>query len=134
VKVVLDTNVILSAALVGGLSGRILDAWRNGALVLTVSAEIMQEYERAGAALERRYPGVCVAPFLRLVERLAQVVTPAAPFASVCRDPNDGKFLACAEAGGAAVIVSGDKDLLAVGEYAGVRVLTPRAFVEAHLS
>lgn len=133
-RVVLDTNVILSAALVGGLSGRILDAWRNGALVLVVCPEIMQEYERAGLALERRYPAVRVMPFVRLVQQLSEVAAPVAPFPSVCRDPDDDKFLACAEAGGAAVIVSGDKDLLAVGEYAGVRVLTPRAFVEAHLS
>ena len=52
----------------------------------------------------------------------------------VCRDPDDDKFLACAIAGNAKVVVSGDKDLLATSGYAGITVLTPRAFVERYLT
>jgi putative PIN family toxin of toxin-antitoxin system len=48
----------------------------------------------------------------------------------VCRDPNDDMVLECAARSHADVIVSGDKDLLAVGEYEGIRILTPRAFLD----
>jgi putative PIN family toxin of toxin-antitoxin system len=48
----------------------------------------------------------------------------------VCRDPNDDMVLECAALANADVIVSGDKDLLAVGEYEGIRILTPRAFLD----
>jgi putative PIN family toxin of toxin-antitoxin system len=48
----------------------------------------------------------------------------------ICRDPNDDMVLECAALANADVIVSGDKDLLAVGEYEGIRILTPRAFLD----
>jgi putative PIN family toxin of toxin-antitoxin system len=47
----------------------------------------------------------------------------------VCRDPNDDMVFECAVMTGAEVVVSGDKDLLAVGTYEGIRVLTPREFL-----
>jgi len=48
----------------------------------------------------------------------------------ICRDPNDNMILESAVMGKAEVIVTGDKDLLALGEYEGIRILTPRAFLE----
>ena len=48
----------------------------------------------------------------------------------VCRDPQDDMVLECAVNAGADVIVTGDKDLLALGEYEGIRILSPRAFLD----
>jgi predicted nucleic acid-binding protein len=48
----------------------------------------------------------------------------------ICRDPKDDMVLECAESSGADLIVTGDKDLLAVSEYKGIRILTPRAFLD----
>lgn len=48
----------------------------------------------------------------------------------ICRDPKDDMVLECAALAHADVIVSGDKDLLAVGEYEGIRIMTPRAFLD----
>lgn len=48
----------------------------------------------------------------------------------ICRDPNDDMVFECAVLAGACVIVSGDKDLLAVETYEGIRVLTPREFLQ----
>ena len=50
------------------------------------------------------------------------------------RDPDDDKFLACALSSGAAIVVSGDGDLLEVDGYDGIAVLKPREFSERHLS
>jgi predicted nucleic acid-binding protein len=52
----------------------------------------------------------------------------------VCADPEDDKFLACALAAGAEIIVSGDKQLLDVTGWRGIEVLRPRTFVEKYLS
>lgn len=49
----------------------------------------------------------------------------------VCRDPNDDMILECAMLAGAQVIVSGDKDLLVLGSYRGIRIVTPAAFLQA---
>ena len=48
----------------------------------------------------------------------------------VCRDPNDDMVFECAVLAGARVIIAGDKDLLAVGTYEGIRVLRPREFLQ----
>jgi len=48
----------------------------------------------------------------------------------VCRDPKDDMVLECAVTAGAHAIVSGDKDLLALGEYERVRILSPRSYLE----
>lgn len=47
----------------------------------------------------------------------------------VCRDPNDDMVIECAINAGADVIVTGDKDLLAVRSYEGIRIITPREFL-----
>jgi predicted nucleic acid-binding protein len=51
----------------------------------------------------------------------------------ICSDTDDDKFLACALASGAGIIVSGDKHLLSVSGCSGIEVLRPRAFLERHL-
>jgi putative PIN family toxin of toxin-antitoxin system len=47
----------------------------------------------------------------------------------ICRDPNDDMILECAVASGAQVIVSGDKDLLVLGSYQGIRIMNPPEFL-----
>jgi predicted nucleic acid-binding protein len=52
---------------------------------------------------------------------------------SACDDPDDLKFLACALAGGAALVVTGDRALLGASGFRGLQVVTPREFVRRHL-
>ena len=51
----------------------------------------------------------------------------------VCDDPSDDKFLACALAGSAKIIISGDKHLLNVSGYRGIDIIKPRVFLETHI-
>lgn len=55
-RVILDTNVLLSGVFFGGVPGRILAAWAAGQLELVLSPAILTEYRRVGADLARRYP------------------------------------------------------------------------------
>ena len=48
-----------------------------------------------------------------------------------CRDPKDDMFLECAVRAGASLLVAGDKDLLVLGAFAGIRIVTPAAYVHA---
>jgi predicted nucleic acid-binding protein len=50
-KVVVDTNVLMSGVFFGGVPGRILEAWRDGKLTLVVSPPVLEEYHRAGPPL-----------------------------------------------------------------------------------
>jgi putative PIN family toxin of toxin-antitoxin system len=69
-------------------------------------------------------------PFLEAYRDQATIVRPAAMPLAVCRDRDDDKVLAAAIAGKADLIVTGDEDLLVLGQHCGIRILSPRQFVE----
>ncbi|MBP9145752.1 MAG: putative toxin-antitoxin system toxin component, PIN family [Thermoanaerobaculia bacterium] len=79
-RIVLDTNVFVSAVFFGGLPGRILEAWRDGRVQLVLSAEILAEYQRVGQILSTDHAGVHLEPFLGLLAVAAEfVVAPVLP-------------------------------------------------------
>lgn len=133
-RIVLDTNVLLSGIFFGGVPGRILDAWRYGEITLLISPQILEEYRRVVNTLTERYGELEVLPILSLLAVEADVIDAPELSEPVSRDPADDKFLACASAGGAAVVVSGDDDLLSLREWHGIEILSPRSFVERYLS
>ncbi|MYN65456.1 MAG: putative toxin-antitoxin system toxin component, PIN family [Acidobacteria bacterium] len=128
-RVVVDTNVFVSGVFFGGAPRNVLSAWRDGVIDVLVSREIVAEYVRVGDRLSRQFPDVELGPALELVAAAARlVVAPPLPEA-VCRDADDDKFLACAVAGKAKYVVSGDLDFLAVSSWRGVTVVRPRDLV-----
>ena len=134
-KVVIDTNVLISGLYFGGVPARVLTAWTDGRGLLVVSPEILHEYRRVGLELAKgRAPLVAALDaLLAIVAVHAAVIKAPALTAPVSEDPDDDKFLAAAAASGAAVIVSGDKHLLRVSGWRDVVVLTPRQFVDRYL-
>jgi len=132
-KVVVDTNVLISGVFFGGMPSRVLEAWRDGRIDLVVSPDILEEYRRVGEDLAAQFPGVSLAPLLALLVMTAEIIeTPGLP-EQVSRDPEDDKFIACALAGDCKCIVSGDKDLLEVSGYQGVKIVAPRECLESVL-
>lgn len=127
-KVVLDTNVVVSAVL-GGSSREVVRHLRAGAFELVTSAEILAEY---AAVLRRPKLGVddsVVADIMTFLLRRSTVVTPLLTLRVVPQDPSDDKFVEAAVAGDADVIVCGDAHLLALGTHQGVSVLGVREFI-----
>lgn len=131
-RALVDTNVLVSAVFFGGVPGRVLEALGARRFSLVLSPEILDEYRRVGAELERRYPRLrgTFDPVLALLAAAASFVDAPPLPEPVSADPDDDKFLAAALAARAAIIVSGDRHLLAVSGWRGIAVLTPRAFVE----
>jgi uncharacterized protein len=135
VRIVLDSNVLMSGVFFGGVPGRILEAWRAGRVSIVVSPAILAEYRRIGAALAESYPLIDFEPFAALIAVHAEIVqAPDHLDPAVCSDSDDDKFLACALAANSELIVSGDKALFAVSGWRGIEVLRPRTFVERYLS
>lgn len=132
-KIVLDTNVFMSAVFFGGIPGKILGAWKTGRVRLVISPAILDEYRRVLAELELRFD---VGDGGRILDTLAvhaEVVPDTVLPANVCTDPDDDKFLACALVGKASIICSGDKALLKTSGYEGIVVLSPGVFYREHL-
>jgi uncharacterized protein len=131
VKVILDTNVVLSGFFFGGVPGRILDAWRDRRIILVLSAPILIEYRDAGARLEARYGGAEFETFIGLLAMNSELVeAPAELPEQVCDDAEDDKFLAAALATGTRVVVSGDAALLRVTGWNGIEVVRPRQLLD----
>ena len=133
-RVILDTNVFISGVFFSGPPYRILEAWRDGKLQLVVSQEILEEYRRVGGTLAEQFPGVNLQPIIDLVTTKAEIFSNQALPESVCEDPEDDKFIACALAGRCRVIVSGDRHLLKVSGFWEIKVMSPRQFIDTYLS
>lgn len=134
-RIVVDTNVLMSGIFFGGIPGRILDAWAGGEFELSLSPEVLEEYHRVGTELAARYPerGVAFAPLLTIITMNAVLVNQRPLTARVSADPDDDKFLATARSAGASMIVSGDRHLLDVSGWQGITVLSPREFADRYL-
>jgi putative PIN family toxin of toxin-antitoxin system len=132
-RIILDTNVLISGIFFSGLPGEILLAWHSGKLQLSFSIEILEEYLNVANRLAKRYPGVEYEEILGLIVQNVELVQTPDLQEPVCEDAADDKFLACALASNAKIIVSGDSDLLNVSGYCGIQVLTPRVFVSEFL-
>ena len=134
-RAVFDANVYVSAYIrPEGAPGQILELFlRNAAFEIVLSADIIEEVLRAFAYPKIRKavrgkidPELWFEDILVLADVIAgDLKTPGAS-----DDPDDDKYVAAAIEGRAAFIVSGDPDLLDVGEYQGVRIITPRTFLD----
>ena len=127
-RLVLDTNILLSALLTRGTPPDLLyQAWRRGDFELVSSAAQIEEVVRVLGYphLRERVRGTEAAI---LVDGLKNLATLAEylPDIQISRDADDDKILATALAGQADYLVSGDKDLLSLPETCGVKIITPR--------
>lgn len=108
-KAVIDTNVFVSGIFWKGPPHKILTAWSKGSFQWIISQSILEEYRRVLAELSNQYPLVRTERILELLELNAELVT-SVPFVhSICKDPDDDKFLEAALAARAEYVVSGDK-------------------------
>lgn len=128
-RVVADTNTVVSAFLWGGAPADVLTAAREQRLTLFTSAALIAELEdvlaRAKFAARIAHVGSNVADLLAGYRALAQLVR-AAEITPVSRDPDDDQVLACALAADAGLIVTRDQDLRTLDPFRTIRILPAR--------
>lgn len=125
--VVFDTNVVVAALVAKGLCHEAL----RRAVRLRLLASSASLVDELNATLRRKFVVTpAVAAFLTTFRHEIPLVEPQPLAAPVCRDPDDDMVLATAVAASAQLIVTGDQDLLVLEAYEGIRLVSPRAFLE----
>ena len=128
-RVVLDTNIFVSAVL-GGSLGVVMDEWKAGKFILVISGVIAGEYLEVINRPKFKISAREAATTTDYLFKTAEFVTPLETITAVKADPSDDKFLEAALEGKADCIVSGDEHLLALKSFRGIPIITARKFIE----
>lgn len=131
-KVVLDTNVIVSALHFGGKPDKVLSLANEGAIELLISPFILDEVARV---LRRQFQWAKpeTKDALAAIQEIATLIQPTHRLSIIKEKDSDNRILECAVSGRANFIVSGDtKHILPLKEHEGVKILSPAKFLALH--
>lgn len=130
IRAVIDTNVIVSAILFGGIPGKLISLWKSGHITPLATKDIIDEYIKVLA-----YPKFKLSEneinyiFYNELLSYFEVVVLKPGQMIIQEDPSDDKFIHCAESGKASVIISGDQHLLNLKSYGKIKISTPSRFL-----
>jgi uncharacterized protein len=131
IKVVLDTNVVVSAILFKGRLSKIMDLWKKGRIVPVLSRATFEELLHVLAYPKFSLTKVEIKILLEQeVLPFVSVIKETVTVSGICRDPEDDKFLSCALSASAKLLITGDKDLSVIGRYRSVKILSASDFLK----
>ena len=124
-RVVLDTNVLIAAALKSGLAEDILKLSEKGIFILITSEEILKELkDKLISKFDRSEENVDF--YINKLRKFAVIAETQENVDIIKRDPDDNKILECALAGGADLIVTSDQDLINLKSFKGIGIIHPK--------
>lgn len=124
-RVVLDTNIFIAAALKGGFSEDIIKMAPLKLIVLVCSEKILQElYEKLISKF--KWDDKDAKFFVDTLKEIVEIVQTKEKLNVIARDPEDNKILECAKAGRADLIVSSDKDLIKLKKFEEIAIIHPK--------
>ena len=129
-RVVFDTNVWISGMVFGGEVQKVLQAAIEGRVLSIISMELLQELEAVLKSRKFNFPPEAISTVLYEVQTLAIMVHPKLKLNVIKSDPSDNRVLECAIAGKPDWIVSGDSDLLGLKKIRGIKIYSPRDFLD----
>ncbi len=129
-RIVIDTNAMVSGIFWPGPPSQILELWAQRKIHLLVSEEILSEYIRVieELSLERGEPELANKWTAFIVQNA--IITQAPSICLDCTDLDDNKFVDCAVAGKCDYVISGDKALLKLNPFLGIPIIKPSAFLK----
>lgn len=130
-RIVLDTNVLVSGIFWGGAPFKILEHWVSGDLDIVITLEILNEYVRVINELGSKQPDLADR-WIDLLTGYPAIIKNRVSI-SLSRDPEDDKFLECAVSGNVDYIVTGDDDLLALKHIHSIPIVKPAVFISRYV-
>jgi hypothetical protein len=130
-RIILDTNVLLSALLSPlGDPAKLLDAWERKAFTLVASDVLIAEFSEVARPFFRARLRASAAELLAAGLRDFSFYCRDLPSGPIAPDPKDSYLLALAEASQAQFLVTGDKELLSIKRHKSTRIITSAALIE----
>lgn len=129
-RVVIDTNVFISGIFWKGNPYKVLIAWKAGRFINVTSLEIIAEIVRVLEDFEIQLPKSIIREWKELIISNSIIVGSNNKL-KVARDQTDNKLIEAAIAGQAQCIITGDSDLLVLGEFDGIRLVSPSDFLKS---
>ena len=133
-RVILDTNVLVSGIFFKGPPYRIFQIWKKGQIEIVISHDILEEYRRVIQDISNQYPHIDISNLFEIITLKAHFTLSLALHPQICDDPDDNKFFSAALVSKTSIIISGDKHLLDKSGYSGINVLRPSKFLEQYFS
>ena len=133
INIVIDTNVVASAVFFGGQPRLLLEMLIKQDIGAVVSQVIVEEYQATFDYLLNKYPGKLALIPLNQIVAACKMIEPSTKI-SLCRDPDDDKFIECAMDGHCVYIVSGDKDLLSLHDVQDIQIRTVAEFLKEQIT
>ena len=128
-RVVLDTNILISALFWRGNPYNVVLNALKKKYVLYLSQEILNELEEK-LRIKFRFPEDKIRNHIGILRENGKVTEPDVKLDIIREDPDDNKFLECAVSCNADFIVSGDKHILKLKEFKGIKILTAKEFLD----
>lgn len=128
-RLVLDTNVLISALGWRGAPREIVRHCFAGRCILLLSPQILAEIERVLHYPKFKFSPVQIDGYLEQLTEAAELVQPDRRVEVVVEDPSDNRFLECALAGRADAVISNDRHLLALESFEKIPILRPQAYL-----
>lgn len=132
VRIVIDTNVVVSGIFFGGAPRQVIEAVLNRRADAFASVEIITEYQRVILEMIEGKHGRLNVDLMSPIVAAMHIIEPQSKV-EISRDRDDDKFLACAKDAKCMYVVSGDKDLLVLERFESVEIITAREFCDRHL-
>jgi putative PIN family toxin of toxin-antitoxin system len=130
IRIVVDTNILISAFLFGGKPEMVLERALLGQVSLVASRDILDELEGVLCGRKFRYPPEIARSIVREVEAMCEIVAPTRSLAVVKADPYDNMVLECAVEARVDYVVSGDSHLLKLERFEDIPILSPAQFLK----
>jgi putative PIN family toxin of toxin-antitoxin system len=131
-RVVIDTNVVVSGLLFGGVPGQLISLWRSRVIKPCIAREILDEDLRVFS-----YPRFALTEteiqylvYKQILPYFEVAQLPLVQPIGISQDPSDDLFLYCARAAGASFVITGDRHLLALKSWRKIVMMAPAAFLQ----
>jgi putative PIN family toxin of toxin-antitoxin system len=128
-KIVLDTSTMISATFWRGDSYKVVKMVSKGKVQTFTSMEVINEFKQV---LQEKFvkDETKIKEIVTTMLNISKLIRPIKKYNAVKDDPEDNKVIDCAVEARADYLITKDKHILSLGEYKGIKIVTPREFLE----